>query len=319
LLVWAVQLPSGVQTSRHDGILLGRRARWALVGVQLAVAAAYLVWRAAFTLDTAHPWYSVGFFAAEVLLALFGVGFYLTIVERGPARVAPEPPPGATVDVLIATYNEDIQLLRTTALAARDMEHPHRTFSATTAGGPRSSGSPPSSASATSQRSSNAHYKAGNLNNALARPTASSSSPSTPITCHGRSSSVRLLGHFADPLVALVQDAAVRLQRRELPACASARAEPWARGAIFHHALQPASTASTRRSSSVGRRPAAQRPRAVGGIAEGTITEDILTSMRLHAAGFRSVYVDEPPRAPAGRRYPPRPTPSSGCAGPRAP
>jgi cellulose synthase (UDP-forming) len=48
---------------------------------------------------------------------------------RSRRRPAPPPPPdGATVDVFITTYNEPVELVMATAVAARDIRYPHRTW-----------------------------------------------------------------------------------------------------------------------------------------------------------------------------------------------
>ena len=43
-------------------------------------------------------------------------------------RQAPPPRPGMTVDVFVPTYNESVDLVRKTLLAARAMDYPHRTW-----------------------------------------------------------------------------------------------------------------------------------------------------------------------------------------------
>ncbi|MGM3367038.1 UDP-forming cellulose synthase catalytic subunit, partial [Escherichia coli] len=55
---------------------------------------------------------------------LFGLGVW-RLKERGEPPAAPE---GLTVDVLITTYNEPIDLVMGTARAAQAIRYPHRTW-----------------------------------------------------------------------------------------------------------------------------------------------------------------------------------------------
>ena len=99
-----------------------------LVVLTLATGTNYIVWRWLFSVDWSAWPVAVPLVLAETYSFVDGVLFGVTmwrLKERGPA---PAPPPDATVDVFITTYNEDVELVMTTALAARAIRHPHRTW-----------------------------------------------------------------------------------------------------------------------------------------------------------------------------------------------
>ena len=102
------------------------RARQGIVLLFLAVGVWYLNWRLG-SFNDKHPVFSWLLYAAEVF------GFTTAILNifmtwRLSVRTAPPPAGGLKVDVFIPTYNEDIEMVRRTALAARAMDYPHETW-----------------------------------------------------------------------------------------------------------------------------------------------------------------------------------------------
>lgn len=88
----------------------------------------YLVWRWLFSLNWDAWWIAVPLVLAETYsfidVSLFGLTMWR-------ARARPRPPlapEGLTVDVFITTYNEPLELVLTTARAARDIRYPHKTW-----------------------------------------------------------------------------------------------------------------------------------------------------------------------------------------------
>ena len=82
------------------------------------------------------------------------------------------PPPGLTVDVFIATYNEPIDLVMTTARAAQQIRYPHRTWILDDGNRPEMRAAAEAEGIGWLTRSADwagmpRHAKAGNLNNAL--------------------------------------------------------------------------------------------------------------------------------------------------------
>ena len=88
----------------------------------------YVVWRWLYSVNWDYWWIAVPLVMAEtyslVDSLLFGLGMW-KLNERGEPPPAPE---GLTVDVFIATYNEPIELVMETALAAKAIRYPHKTW-----------------------------------------------------------------------------------------------------------------------------------------------------------------------------------------------
>ena len=266
-----------------------------LFATYVAVSVAYLVWRGLYTLNFLNPVYSIVFFIAETCSVLASAVFYALIVRRSDPPPLPAPPVWPSIDVLIATYDEEPSLVRTTAVAARDMLGAHRTWICDD--GRRA----PIEALAREigvgylTRDGNAHYKAGNLNAALARTDGelvlvldADHVPRPQIL-------QRLVPYFQDPGLALVQTPQVYYNIDSYQHDVSIRKHRlWHEASVFHHLMQPG---ANHRGASffVGTGALLRRSalRAIDGFATGSITEDIHTSMRLHAAGYRSLYVDE--------------------------
>src|SRR5205085_8569969 len=120
--------------------------------------------RAAFTLNPAAPVYSAIFFAVELYGAVGAVIFYWIISHRPPRREPRAPPAGLSVDVFIATKDEDEALLRRTLLAAREMDYPHETWVLDDGARPAVAALARELGCRYLARGSNADYKAGNLN-----------------------------------------------------------------------------------------------------------------------------------------------------------
>ncbi|NHA68152.1 glycosyltransferase [Phycicoccus sp. CMS6Z-2] len=157
-----------------------------------------------------HWWIAVPLALAETYALVDAFLFTVTVWrsrERGPA---PEPEPGTTVDVLITTYNEPVEMVVETARAARDITYPHTTWVL-------DDGARPEMAAAAAElgvgyltRSPDwadkpRHAKAGNLNNALFATEGelllildADQIPDPAIL-------TRTVGWFRDPEVALVQ------------------------------------------------------------------------------------------------------------------
>ena len=99
-----------------------------LVLLTLVLGFNYIVWRWLFSANWAAWPIAVPLLLAETYsfidALLFGTTMW-RLKERGPA---PAPPEGATVDVFITTYNEPVDMVMTTALAAKAIRYPHETW-----------------------------------------------------------------------------------------------------------------------------------------------------------------------------------------------
>lgn len=99
-----------------------------LVLLTLTAGTVYVTWRWLFSVNWDNWWIAVPLVVAETYALvdayLFGITMW-RVKRRG------EPPPApqdATVDVLITTYNEPVEMVITTALAAQRITHPHETW-----------------------------------------------------------------------------------------------------------------------------------------------------------------------------------------------
>src|SRR4030095_1230060 len=129
----------------------------------------YLGWRAT-TLNAEAPGFSALIYGAEI----FGFAcalLHIFMCGGLPGRGAPPPRPGMTVDVFVPTYNESVDLVRKTLLAARAMDYPHETWLL-------DDGRRDEMRELAAQlgvhyltRPDNEHAKAGNLNDALTQTT----------------------------------------------------------------------------------------------------------------------------------------------------
>ncbi|MCH1867381.1 glycosyltransferase family 2 protein [Nocardioides sp. CFH 31398] len=88
----------------------------------------YVVWRWLFSVNWNAWWIAVPLVVAETYSIIDALLFGTTVWKVKRRGEAPPPPPDATVDVFVTTYNEPLDLVQRTALAARDIHHPHRTW-----------------------------------------------------------------------------------------------------------------------------------------------------------------------------------------------
>jgi cellulose synthase (UDP-forming) len=316
VLALVVMTPLGLRTQALLGAALfgvalvlarlrQRTATLALVLVSLTVSARYLFWRltttvdARFTLDTAL---GALLLAAELHSFTMLVLGYLQSMATLPRRPAPLPPDTRgwpSVDVYIPTYNEPLDVVRATVMAARALDWPaeklnvfllddgrrdaFRAFAATAGVGYL-------------VRPDNRHAKAGNLNHALTRTRGELVAIFDCDHVPTRSFLQLTVGWFLrDPRLAFVQtphhfyspDPFERNLRsfRRVPN----------EGELFYGLIQPGNdlwnAAFFCGSCAVLRRTALAE---VGGIAVETVTEDAHTALRMHRRGWHTAYLDIP-------------------------
>ncbi|TFB86392.1 glycosyltransferase [Cryobacterium algoricola] len=181
-----------------------------VVVLTLALGINYVAWRWLFSLNWDAWWIAVALVAAETY-SLIDVTLFGMMMWRAYTRPAPPAPAAdATVDVLIATYNEPIDLVMTTALAAREITFPHRTWVLDDGARPELAAAAAAAGIDYLSRGTEwidrpRHAKAGNVNNALMETQGefllildADQIPRPEILDH-------TLGYFTDDKVALVQ------------------------------------------------------------------------------------------------------------------
>ena len=143
--------------------------RRALLGVYALAGVAYLVWRLLYTMGDAPLLWSVPFWGAELFLFLTGLAFYLLLPEREADTPEAGDPVGGAVDVLIPTYSESADLVWLTVIAATQMRGEVRVHLLDDGRRPEMQVMAESLGVSYLTRDTNEHFKAGNLNAALAQ------------------------------------------------------------------------------------------------------------------------------------------------------
>jgi cellulose synthase (UDP-forming) len=265
-------------------------ARTVLAVVFLGVAVWYLSWRlGAFNPDALA--FSIVVYAAEAFGFLTAV-LHLFMCWRLSVREAPRPRTGLAVDVFVTTYDEPVEMLRRTLLAARSMDYPHQTWLLDDGERAEMRRLAGELGCRYISRREHAGARAGNLNNALKFSSAEFVAVFDADHAPAKDFLAETLGYFADPHVGFVQTPQDvynldSYQHRH----ARARRLVWTAQSLFCRVIQRGrdcrNAALLCGSCAVLRRSALDK---AGGFATGTVTEDLHTSIRLHKCGYRSVY-----------------------------
>ncbi len=195
----------------------------------------------------------------------------------------------STVDVLITTYGEDIEVIRRTITAAVAIRGLHRTIVLDDGRSDEVREVATSLGAEYLRRDSNEHAKAGNVNNALRLTDGEffvildADFVPRPEFLH------ELLPHFADPKVAFVQSPQVYRNLDTLVSRGAAFMQ-----SVFYTLIQPGknrfNAAFCVGTNVVFRRAAVDE---LGGIYEKSKSEDIWTSILLHERGWRSIFTSQ--------------------------
>jgi cellulose synthase (UDP-forming) len=274
--------------------LKGERLRRVVAIVAMIVTLYYLYWRVTETFNQSALFFSWALYIAECFGTLTTFLFYFA-VWRPVSRVAPPPLQGRTVDVLIPTKDESVSILRKTLLACNDLKYPHRTLLLDDGDRAEVKALCEELGCLYFARESHEHAKAGNINFGLKHSTAEFvaifDADHAP------------LPHFIDRLIGYFQDE--KLGFAQAPQefynidSFQHRADHekryiWTEQGLFYNLIQPGrdrwNAAYFVGSCTLMRRKALDD---VGGFATSSITEDMLTSIRIHAKGWSSVYHNE--------------------------
>jgi cellulose synthase (UDP-forming) len=206
--------------------------------------------------------------------------------ERWPMRLHEEL---TTVDVLITTYGEDIEVVRRTVTAAVAIHGLHRTIVLDDGRSDEVRELTVLLGAEYLRRESHEHAKAGNVNNAL-RLTDGEFFVLLDADFVPRPELLReMLPHFADPTVAFVQSPQVYRNLDTLVSRGAAFMQ-----SVFYTLIQPGknrfNAAFCVGTNVVFRRAAVDE---LGGIYEKSKSEDIWTSILLHERGWRSIFTSQ--------------------------
>lgn len=280
----------GIRELTHFTVGQQRLVR-SLALVSLAFGLYWLHWRWTQTLNPDAMFFSVLLVTAEtwgwLSAALFLFGAW-TIPKR---QVQPAPP-GKKVDVFITAFDEPLEVLRRTAMGARAIRYPHRTYFLDDGKRDELKKIAEELGIGYIRRAGNANAKAGNLNYAIRVTDAefilqldADHFPLPHIVD-------QILGYFNDPRVAFVQTPQDFYNTDSFTHVINDDArEMWEENRIFYSLLQPGKD-SHNASFFCGcggmlRRSALEE---IGGFQSKTIIEDMETSLTLHSHGWNSVY-----------------------------
>ncbi|MFN5132930.1 MAG: glycosyltransferase, partial [Candidatus Fonsibacter sp.] len=256
----------------------------------LSLGLNYIYWR----FDTLNPdaiIYSYIFFIAEIYGFLTALA-YIFMVWRLPVRKHIPPKKNLSVDVLIPIYNESVDLVQKTLGAAVNIDYPHKTYLLDDGKNPQMKRLARKMGVIYLARPTNEDAKAGNLNYGLANSKGDYVAIFDSDHIPNRKFLNETLGYFKDPNVAFVQTPqdfynTTSFQHRY----DFIKNLIWSEQSLFFKIIQRGkdswNAAFLCGSCAVLKRSALK---TIGGFATGTITEDIHTSVRLHKAGFKSVY-----------------------------
>ena len=266
----------------------------AVAVVTIAYSAYYVGWRWLHTLNWDALWFAVPLAVAETYI-LFSAVLMVFTVWKLKRRDPPPAPEGLDVDVYITTYDEPLEIIRRTALGARAISYPHQTWLLDDGKRDRVKELAEELGIGYIRRDGNEHAKAGNLNHALTRTSGEfilqldADHVPLPHILH------RLLGFFEDPRVAFVQSPQDFYNTDSFSYDVNEKSRRmWEEQRIFFSLIQPGkdhwNAAFFCGSCGIIRRTAFEE---IGGFRTETITEDMETSLVLHARGWKSVYYAE--------------------------
>ncbi len=293
----APTLPSDIRRSDRDGLPAAesrrRRACSHAVGITAGVATAtYLAWRIGWTIPATGLWLALPLLVLEIHAAIALVLFVVSTWSVDPPAVPPVPAEPPTVAVLIATYNEDMEVLLPTVAAALALEGDHETWVLDDGDRLEVAQMAHALGARYVTRREHHHAKAGNLNHALNLVTADLIAVFDADHVPERDFLCRTIGYFTDPRVAVVQTPQEFYNTTSFEHLG--RGSDVHEESLFYRVIQAGKNSANAAfwcgTNAVLR---VEALRSVGGIATETLTEDLHTTLRLHRAGWRSIYHNE--------------------------
>ena len=254
----------------------------------------WIIWRWTSSLNSDALIFSIVLIVAETY-GLINSFFLIATVWKLTYREPPPTPNGLNVDVFITNFDEPLEVLRRTAIGARAIKYPHRTFMLDDGKRDEVKAMAQALGIGYIRRDGNEHAKAGNLNNALkvtyGEFILQLDADHVPLP----NILDRLLGYFEDPGVAFVQSPQDFYNTDSFTHVVNEEGRSlWEENRIFFSLLQPGkdrwNAAFFCGSCGVLRRKAFDE---IGGFSTKTITEDMETSIVLHGRGWKSVYHGE--------------------------
>ncbi|MFN2564588.1 MAG: glycosyltransferase [Gemmatimonadaceae bacterium] len=254
----------------------------------------WITWRWTETLNWDAPIFSILLVSAETWGLLTTAALIFT-VWRLNHRTPPPAPPGLSVDVFITTYDEPLSIVRRTAIGAKAITYPHKTYILDDGRRDEMKAMAEELGIGYIRRENNANAKAGNLNNALKHTSGDfilqldADHVPLPIILD------KLLGFFGDPKVAYAQAPQDFYNTDSFTHVVNDDDHRlWEENRIFFSLIQAGKDRMNASffcgSCGVLRRKAFEE---IGGFSTQTVIEDMETSLVLHGRGWKSVYYGE--------------------------
>jgi cellulose synthase/poly-beta-1,6-N-acetylglucosamine synthase-like glycosyltransferase len=254
----------------------------------------WIIWRWTETLNWDAPIFSLLLVSAETYGLLTTAALIITVWRLNHRTPLPAPP-DLTVDVFITTYDEPLQIVRRTAIGAKAITYPHKTYILDDGRRDEMKAMAEELGIGYIRRENNANAKAGNLNNALKHTSGEFILQLDADHVALPNMLDRLLGFFDDPKVAYAQSPQDFYNTDSFTHVVNdADHRLWEENRIFFSLIQGGKDRHGASffcgSCGVLRRKAFEE---IGGFSTKTVTEDMETSLVLHARGWRSVYCGE--------------------------
>jgi cellulose synthase (UDP-forming) len=273
------------------------------IGFAIFLQTGYMVWRVIYTIPTFNIFSLVlggMLFLAELLALLQSTTHRVMFLKdyEPVIKTLNDLEDLPTVDILIATYNEPVNILRNTVAAATSQKYPkdkYKVYVCDDGSREEVRQLAEEYGALWSVREKHTHAKAGNLNNCLQNLASGELFAVLDADMITKSTFLeRMVGYFCDPKMALVQAPQVfynpdpfQNNLKLFEAIPNEQdffmREVLERRAMFNAVLNVGSNAIFRRSAI----------EAIGWIPVGTITEDMATSMLLQARGYNTTFVNE--------------------------
>lgn len=265
--------------------------------VAITVGVGYLTWRALFTINPDARLLSWSLWALEAY-AVAGLGLFTFALwdVRAPTPVSRQLPRGETA-VLITTYNESLEVIEPVVVGALRIDTPHQTWILDDGARPEIARLARELGASYIARPDNVGAKAGNLNHALASIDVDFIAVLDADQVPHDDLLRNTLPYLNDPDVAFVQTPQTFYNEDSFEHVHSRRRgnrAPTTEQSLFYRVVQPAKNRWN--SAFWCGTNAILRTRAlaeVGGVAMESVTEDFQTTIRLHRAGWKSIYHDE--------------------------
>lgn len=291
----APDAPPALSVSKQMAERFAHRKTWRhLVALAYVVSlTAYLAWR--YTIINPDSLaLSIAYYAAECIGFILGLSAIYSTWSYSHRETKPAPQ-GLSVDVFVPTYKEPLHIIRRTVMAARDIKYPHGTYLLDDGKRDEVEALAKELGVTYLRRPTNEHAKAGNLNYGLKHSKADFVMTFDADHIALPHALDVMLGFFGDENVALVQtpqdyyntDAFQYINAKKSGGL-------WHDQSAFYNLAQPCAD-DANASSCVGTGVVYRRAAldAIGGIPVTTVTEDIHTSLKLHKAGYKTVFLNE--------------------------